>query len=141
MYHINILSVGKTKEKWLQEAIIEYEKRLKSIVKFTYIYSKDNFEFAEKASKQRILIILDPNGVPHTSEEFSNFLVKSLEKGGSRLSFAIGGPEGIPFQLMHHNYAISFSPMVFTHQMTRLLLIEQIYRGLEIQKGSKYHKA
>lgn len=141
MYHISIFSVGKTKEQWLRQAIVEYEKRLQPVVKFTYIFAKDDVDFIEKAAKQQCLTALDPKGILYTSKEFSDYLVKALEKGGSHLSFLIGGPEGIPKKLLEQSYSISFSPMIFTHQITRLLLIEQIYRGLEIQKGSKYHKA
>jgi len=60
---------------------------------------------------------------------------------GSRIAFAIGGAEGLPPQIIKQAaYILSLSPLTFTHQITRLILIEQIYRALEIEKGSQYHK-
>ena len=141
MYHIKILSVGKTKETWLQNAIKEYIKRLQPIAKFNYIWAKDDEQLVSLASKEKSLVILDPNGRLYTSEKFSEFLTEQLVKGGSRLTFVIGGADGVPEQLQSKGILVSFSPLTFTHQITRLILIEQIYRGLEIARGSNYHRA
>ena len=65
---------------------------------------------------------------------------QQLEKGGARITFAIGGAEGFSEEVKKSYPLISLSPLTFTHQMTRLILIEQIYRATEILKGSKYHK-
>lgn len=141
MYHIKVLSVGKTKESWLQSAIEEYLKRLKSTVKFEFIWAKDDEQLISLSEKETRLVILDPKGSLYTSEKFSQFLVKELERGGSHLAFVIGGADGVPQSLKNRGPLISFSPMTFTHQITRLILIEQIYRGLEIARGSSYHRA
>jgi 23S rRNA (pseudouridine1915-N3)-methyltransferase len=86
-------------------------------------------------------ILLDPNGRLYKSEQFSEFLFQKIEEGGSRVAFVIGGPEGLPQTITKSGYSLlSLSPMTFTHQMTRLLLLEQIYRGVQIREGRPYHK-
>lgn len=141
MLKIRLLSPGKIKEKWLEEAIQEYVKRLSPFATFEFPYSKDDEQFAEQIKKEKLLICLDPNGKAFTSEEFSKQLFNSFEKGGSTVSFAIGGAEGFPEGAKEGRQLISLSPLTFTHQMARLILIEQIFRAFEIRKGSRYHKA
>ncbi len=140
MIKLKILSVGKTKEKWLEEAFSEYVKRLKPLLQIECLWAKDNFQLIDWVQKEPLIICLDPAGQLFSSEEFSAFLTQEIEKGGSRLALVIGGAEGLPAELKHNHTLISLSRMTFTHQVTRLVLIEQIYRALEIQKGSNYHK-
>jgi 23S rRNA (pseudouridine1915-N3)-methyltransferase len=138
MIKIKIYSVGKTKEDWLQDAISLYEARLKSSVAFTWILAKTDEQLKQFLEKETNFICLDPSGKQYSSEEFSAFLSKP---GHSRLCFIIGGAEGIPFFIKTKAKSLlSLSRMTFTHQMTRLILIEQIYRAFEIEKGSGYHK-
>lgn len=139
MLKITILSVGKTKEKWLEEAFEEYIKRLKPYVEIHCIWAKNDIQLIDLAQKERFLICLDPQGRQFDSEEFSKYLFKSFEKGGSQVTLIIGSAEGLPKELRQHPL-ISLSLMTFTHQMTRLVLIEQIYRAIEIHRGSRYHK-
>ena len=77
-----------------------------------------------------------------TSERFSEEMYKWLEEGGSRLTFVIGGAEGLPDEIKSNygNRMLSLSTLTFTHQFARILLMEQIYRASEIKKGSGYHK-
>ena len=141
MLKLKIFSVGKTKEKWLDEAFQEYVSRLKSSVQVECLWARDSGQLIEWAQKESSLICLDPHGRQFTSEEFSSFLAQAWEKGGSRLTFVIGGAEGLPLELKQAGSTlISLSPLTFTHQLTRLILIEQVYRALEIQKGTPYHK-
>lgn len=64
-----------------------------------------------------------------------------MEKEGAHLNFVIGGAEGLPPPILNNSLTqISLSPLTFTHQLTRLILLEQLYRAFEIQKGSQYHK-
>lgn len=140
MLKIKILSIGKTKETWLEQAFQEYQKRLTSRAQIDCLWAKDNAQLIEWAKKENSYISLDPQGLLFTSEKFSSFLSEQLEKEGSRLCFLIGGAEGLPEALKKEGKLISLSPLTFTHQITRLLLIEQIYRALEIERGSSYHK-
>lgn len=140
MIKVKILSVGKTKEKWLEEACEEYIKRLKPILQFELMWAKDNLQLIEWIKKEENYICLDPTGQLFDSIQLSQFLKQSWEKGGSRLTLIIGGAEGLPKEVKQHATLISLSPLTFTHQITRLILIEQIYRATEIDKGTQYHK-
>ncbi len=141
MYKIKIFSIGKTKEAWLLDALNEYEKRLSSHMSIQWVLAKNNEQLISFLEKEEPPIVLDVEAKQFTSEEFSKQIFSSLEKLGSRLSFVIGGAEGIPAPILAKAFTtISFSKLTFTHQMIRLLLLEQLYRASEIQKGSGYHK-
>ncbi len=141
MIKIKIYSVGKTKEEWLQSALALYEERLKSSLSFEWILAKNDEQLKQFLEKETNFICLDPLGKQFSSEEFSHFLQKTIQEAHSRLSFVIGGPEGIPAPVKTRAKALlSLSRLTFTHQIARLVLIEQIYRAFEIQKGSSYHK-
>lgn len=139
MLKLTILSVGKTKEKWLEEAFNEYLKRLKPFVQVQCHWAKDDAQLIEWAQREGVYVGLDPAGRLMGSELFSDFLMQAWEKGGSRLTLVIGGAMGLPKELKQ-GPLISLSPLTFTHQITRLVLIEQIYRAIEIHKGTQYHK-
>lgn len=140
MYRIRLISVGKTKEEWLDEAIQEYLRRLQPLASIELLWAKNDEQLMALAEKDSAVICLDPQGKMMDSARFSSFLMKELEKGGARLTFVIGGPEGLP-EVMRSRYPlVSLSPMTFTHQMARLILVEQIYRAFEIARGSPYHK-
>jgi 23S rRNA (pseudouridine1915-N3)-methyltransferase len=140
MYKLRIYSVGKTKEDWLESAIAEYMKRLQQVAPIEFILAKNDDQLVSLVEKEEAIICLDPEGQMMDSEKFSSFLIKQLETNGSRLAFVIGGPEGLPAALKKKYPLLSFSPMTFTHQIIRLILVEQIYRAMEINKGSRYHK-
>lgn len=138
MFKVKIISQGKTKESWLHSALAEYEKRLEGKMEIEWILVTKPKDLEEKALKEPHLIALDVQGKPFTSEEFSRFL---FSKWGARPCFIIGGAEGLqPTILAHAKYRFSLSSLTFTHQMVRLILVEQLYRALEIEEGSSYHK-
>lgn len=141
MFKVKIFSVGKTKETWLNTALEEYLKRLQKSMKIEWIFVKNDDELRKTLGTERHFIALDPGGISIDSVRFSTFFYKNLEKQGSRLNFVIGGAEGIPKDILEEaSELLSFSKMTFTHQMIRLLLIEQIYRAHMIRAGSDYHK-
>lgn len=141
MFKVKVLTVGKTKEAWLSEALSEYETRLKAKLQFEWRLCKSSAELAAETVQESFLLLLDPKGELLTSEQFSQKLLRLMEERGSRLSLVIGGAEGIPNEIAKRPHVKwSFSPLTFTHQMMRLLLAEQIYRALEIERGSGYHK-
>lgn len=137
---ITIFSIGKTKEPWLEEALSLYLKRLRPVCAIEFILAKDESQLLALASKRSLAICLDSSGPLLSSEEFSALLHKKLVEGGSEMAFIIGGATGLPDKLKKQFPLLSFSKMTFTHQMIRLLLIEQIYRAFEIHKGTSYHK-
>ena len=140
MFKVKILTIGKTKETWLEAALEEYRKRLKSTVQIEFSYVKDNRQLLAIAEKEGSVVGLDPGGIQLSSEAFSQFFVDSLEKRGARMTFVIGGPEGLPQDLKTNHFLLSLSTLTFTHQIARLILVEQIYRAVEINKKSPYHK-
>ena len=140
MIKIKIIGVGKTKEEWLETAIAEYLKRLSPIAQFEFIFLKDDAQLLQATSEEPHYITLDEQGKTFSSVDFAHFIQKQLDQNGPRLTFIIGGAEGLPPALKSHLPNLSLSSMTLTHQMVRLLLIEQIYRALEIQRGSRYHK-
>lgn len=137
---LKILSVGKNKEAWLEEALEEYVKRLKPFISIQFLWVKNDGQLLLSAQKESSLICLDPAGALMASEEFSQFLHHKLQEAGSHLTLVIGGPEGLPSSLKQNHPLLSLSPLTMTHQIVRLVLMEQIYRAFEIKKGSKYHK-
>jgi 23S rRNA (pseudouridine1915-N3)-methyltransferase len=140
MLKLKIISVGKTKETWLNAAIEEYTKRLSPILQIEFVLAKNDDQLCEILEKENLVLCLDSTGKMFDSEQFSHFLQEQFIAGGSRLAMAIGGPEGLPAPIKTKYRCISLSPMTMTHQMVRLLLLEQVYRAFEIAKGTKYHK-
>lgn len=156
---IKVYCIGKIKEQYLKDGINEYLKRISSysnieIVEVNDSKVKDNPNQADidkakneegdrvlKLIKNDFLIGLDMNKQELTSEEFSKFLEKKLVEGGSNISFVIGGSYGLSDALKKRcNTSISLSKMTFLHQMTRLILLEQIYRAFKILNNETYHK-
>ncbi len=153
---IKLLSIGKTDSKQLQQLIAEYENRLKHYVRFEFEIvpdiknaknlseseqkEKEGFLILKKLSPADVLILLDENGRQHSSLEFANFLQKKMNAGIKRLVFAIGGPYGFGEMVQQKAQGkISLSKMTFSHQMVRLFVIEQLYRGFTILKNEPYH--
>ncbi len=134
---IIIYSVGKSKESWLQEALSEYEKRLRPQNTILWKLAKDQDQLRLWLASKKDYICLNPSGESMTSIEFSKlFATLPMKK-----TFVIGNAEGIHKEIINRaSQQISLSQLTFTHQMTRLILIEQIYRAIEIDRGSKYHK-
>lgn len=156
---IKVYCIGKIKEQYLKDGINEYLKRISpyssiEVVEVNDSKVKDNpnqfdIEKAKNEEGERVLklikndylIGLDMNKKEFTSEEFAGFLDKKLVEGGSNISFVIGGSYGLSDALKNRcNTSISLSKMTFLHQMTRLILLEQIYRAFTIINNIKYHK-
>jgi len=136
MLKVKVLTIGRCKETWLAEGLAEYEKRLRGKLAIEWLLAKDDSQLIEWAEPESF-IALDPKGELLTSEAWSQKMIRF----GSRLTFVIGGAEGLPPKLIEKaHFRWSLSPLTFTHQMTRLILVEQLYRALEIDRGSQYHK-
>lgn len=141
MYTISIFSVGKNKEPWLLDALSVYETRLRPALKIEWNLFKTEEKLYSSIEKLPNFICLDVSGNEFTSEGFANIIFEKLEQYGSHLNFLIGASNGIPNSIKKASTdRICLSKLTLTHQMVRLLFLEQIYRSFEIQKGSKYHK-
>lgn len=142
MFTIKIILVGRSKATWLEEGVLEYTKRLAPIAKISTLWAEDEEQLLKLARKEKKILALDPKGRELTSEAFADFLQTQLVEGGSRLTFILGGADGLPSALKESlKECLSLSKMTFTHQFARLILIEQLYRAFEILKGSPYHKS
>lgn len=158
--NIKIITVGKIKEKFMKAAIDEYAKRLSRYCKLEIIEVSDEktpdnaSEKEEEAIKEKegakvrsyikdtdYVIALDLKGKQLTSEEFAEKIETLGIEGKSSIVFLIGGSLGISSEtLKRADFKISFSKMTFPHQLFRIMLLEQIYRGFRIMKGEPYHK-
>ena len=154
MKKINIITVGKLKEAFFIGACNEYQKRLSSEYKLNIIeipqvklYDNPNEKEIEKALKQEeekiikhiekgIVVALCVEGKQKTSEEFAEIL-----ETNEPITFIIGGSHGLSDAVKAKaNIKLSFSKMTFPHRLFRVMLLEQIYRGANILKGTPYHK-
>lgn len=154
--NIKLLTIGKTDNKNLQFLIDEYTKRLSFYVKFDLeiipdIKNVKNLSEAQQKEKEGELILskitptdhlilLDENGKTFSSVGFSDFLQKKMNAGIKTLIFVIGGPYGFSETVYKQAVGkVSLSEMTFSHQMVRLFIIEQIYRGFTILRNEPYH--
>lgn len=149
-----IIAVGKLKEAYLKAACDEYAKRLS---KYTHleiievsdekapdhlspadeaiIKTKEGERILKKVDPRSTLFALHPAGPAYTSEKFAKLI-----ENHPRADFVIGGSLGLSDTLLKSAQLISFSDLTFPHQIVRVLLLEQIYRGYRIQKNEPYHK-
>jgi 23S rRNA (pseudouridine1915-N3)-methyltransferase len=154
--NIKLITIGKTDNKNLQSLIDEYTKRLGYYVKFDLeiipdIKNVKNLSEAQQKEKEGELILskitptdhlilLDENGKTFSSVGFSEFLQKKMNAGIKTLVFVIGGPYGFSDTVYKQAVGkVSLSEMTFSHQMVRLFVIEQIYRGFTILRNEPYH--
>ena len=148
---IKIICIGNLKEKYLQEAQKEYQKRLSKYTKMDIIELKDEKDNNNplKKEKENILkhitnkdniVILDIKGKEYTSEEFSSFINKELTNN-SNITFIIGSSNGLDEEIKKlATKKVSFSRLTFPHQLFRIIFLEQIYRSFKILNNETYHK-
>ena len=153
---IKLLAIGKTDQKDLQALIDIYQNRLGHYINFDFeiipdIKNVKNLSEAQQKQKEGelilnklkpsdVLILLDENGKQYDSVTFSQYLQKHMNSGIKQLVFLIGGPYGFsPEVYQKANGKLSLSKMTFSHQMIRLFMIEQLYRGFTILRNEPYH--
>lgn len=153
---ITLLAIGKTDSSQLEQLISNYEKRLKHYVRFEFTIipdlknrkvlteeqqkEKEGTLILDKINPSDTLLLLDEKGQQFTSLAFADYLQKKMNAGIKNLVLAIGGPYGFsPAVYERSNGKISLSKMTFSHQMIRLFLVEQLYRGFTILRNEPYH--
>ncbi len=153
---LKIVSVDKTRDKYLKEGEKAYLKRLKSFARVEILELSPRVsaslsqeqsklmqaqEVLKKIGAEEFFILLDEKGEQITSADFAQLLQGRMNMGISCFSFLIGGAFGVSDSLKERaDRSISLSRFTFTYQMSRLILIEQIYRAFTILRGSPYHK-
>lgn len=157
---ISIVCVGKIKESFYRQAVDEYAKRLSKYCKFevievadektpdkaselqeNQIKEKEADRILDKIKEDAYVFTLEIKGKRFTSEEFAECIQSVTLRGKSHLVFVIGGSLGLHEKVLKRSdQPISFSDMTFPHQLMRVILSEQIYRGYRIINGEPYHK-
>lgn len=157
---ITVITVGKIKEKYLRDAIAEYSKRLSKYCKLEIIEvpdektpdrasgTEENMVREKEAARimryikdDAYVITLEIAGKQLSSEELADKMERLGVQGTSHITFVIGGSIGLGDEVLKRSdYALSFSRMTFPHQLMRVILLEQVYRGYRIISGEPYHK-
>lgn len=163
MVKVKIVAVGRTKQAWIKEAILHYRKLLCRYAQVELVEVKEEkitesrrAEAVLKVEAERILkhlnksgagssknlcVAMQVKGKQQNSEEFARMLCSKLNQGYDEFTFVVGGALGLSRRVTHAcPVSLSLSRMTFTHQMSRVLLMEQIYRAFSILKGTGYHK-
>ena len=161
MLRVNIICIGKIKEKYFTDAIAEYEKRLSAFCRFQIIelseerirsntpnqaqidevISAEGARMMPKIGAHDYVIAMCIEGKQLSSEELSKTLDNAAVLGKSTVNFIIGGSYGLSGEIKKRaDLRLSMSRMTFPHQLARVILSEQIYRAFEISTGGKYHK-
>lgn len=161
MIRINIICIGKIKEKYFTDAINEYAKRLSSFCKFsvielaeervrsnipnaaqiTEVIEAEGKEILKKVNTSDYVVAMCIEGKMMSSEELSKMLDTVSVSGKSTVDFIIGGSYGLSSEVKTRaDFKLSMSRMTFPHQMARMIVSEQIYRAFEISSNGKYHK-
>lgn len=161
MLRINIICIGKIKEKYFTDAIAEYGKRLGAFCKFSVVelaeeriksntpnaaqigevLTAEGKRIMQKIGASDFVAALCIEGKLLSSEELARTLADAAIAGRSTVDFIIGGSYGLSSEVKSRaDLRLSMSRMTFPHQMARVILSEQIYRAFEITSGGKYHK-
>lgn len=153
---LEFLFPGKTREGYLAAGIDDFRKRLanyaeveiKNLKEFKpgrkpepLVRQEEGQSLLARLASKTLVVALDPGGHSLSSEELAARLAIWEENGRRHLTFLVGGALGLaPEVLSRADYTLSLSRMTFTHEMARLLLLEQLYRAFSIRAGSGYHK-
>lgn len=157
---ITIISVGKLKEPFLREGILEYSKRLKKYCQLEIlevedektldsvkeellerIRQKEGDKILRKLPEKSYLITLEIEGKNFSSIELANHIQEKCIEGQSHLTFVIGGSLGLSKEVRERSHLkLSFGKMTYPHQLMRVILLEQIYRSFRIIHKEPYHK-
>lgn len=154
-----VVCIGKLKDAYLRDGVAEFVKRMRPYGGITItelneskigdkpsdadrkqVVSEEGERLLKAVPKSAYTVLLDVYGKTMSSEDLAKTVAKLEVDGVSDMAFIVGGAFGVSDELRRSvNYKLSFSPMTFTHQMVRLLLVEQIYRASKINRNEPYH--
>lgn len=154
-----VVCIGKLKDAYLRDGVAEFVKRMRPYGGITItelneskigdkpsdadrkqVVAKEGERLLKAVPKSAYTVLLDVYGKTMSSEDLAKTVAKLEVDGVSDMAFIVGGAFGVSDELRRSvNYKLSFSPMTFTHQMVRLLLVEQIYRASKINRNEPYH--
>lgn len=144
---ITLVTIGKLKEKFLVDGVEEYLKRIKNFAKVDVkeisecrTVDEEGKKLLAQVPRDSFLIVLDVVGVEMSSEKLAEKISSLTLRGISDITFLIGGAFGLSDEVRQAaDLRLSLSKMTFTHQMARLIIVEQIYRTFKINRGEPYH--
>ena len=154
-----VVCIGKLKDAYLRDGVAEFVKRMRPYGGITItelneskigdkpsdadrkqVVIEEGERLLKNVPKNAYTVLLDVYGKTMSSEDLAKTIAKLEVDGISDMAFIVGGAFGVSDELRKSvNYKLSFSPMTFTHQMVRLLLVEQIYRASKINRNEPYH--
>lgn len=154
-----VICIGKLKDAYLRDGVAEFVKRMRPYGGITItelneskigdkpsdadrkqVVIEEGERLLKNVPKNAYTVLLDVYGKTMSSEDLAKTIAKLEVDGISDMAFIVGGAFGVSDELRKSvNYKLSFSPMTFTHQMVRLLLVEQIYRASKINRNEPYH--
>ena len=154
--HLKFMFIGRTRSTYLAEGIADFLARINNYAKASEIIIKGQKVVANRSKEARsgdtesllaairpeeMFVHLDPRGRELTSRELSNWLKGQMDAGTKSICFGLGGPVGLDDRAAQRaNLRLCLSRMTLTHEMSRLVLLEQIYRGLRLIAGHPYHR-
>ena len=154
--NINIICIGNVKDRYINDGITEFSKRMTAFASLNIIelkeynkedsinisIEKESSEILKQISKSSSFnILLDLDGKEITSENMSKYIDNLKNKGISSINFIIGGSNGVSKEVKNSiDMKLKFSHFTFPHQLMRLILLEQVYRWFAISNNIKYHK-
>ena len=155
MTHLDVIAVGRVREKHITRLCDEYTRRLKRYARINVIEVRDGHgstvadgldrdadEILSRLPNNSVSVALDERGDAMSSKKLSQWLSTSATRGQSRFVFIIGGPDGLSDRVRERvDRSLRLSQMTFTHEMARMLLLEQLYRAMSIWRGDPYHRA
>lgn len=137
---IKVLFTGKTTDPWIRQGIGAYAGRIRHYVPFELMELRDEEQILKSLRSTDHLILLDERGASFSSLDWARNLEQKALHFPKDLVFAAGGPYGFPAALQARcQERLSLSPMTFSHQLVRLVFLEQLYRALTIIRGEPYH--
>lgn len=155
---VKLLMVGKTRESFIEEGFDIFKKRIKHYLSFegqtigglkktknlspSEIKTLEGELILKNLKDHDTVVLLDENGKDYDSAGFANFVQKQMNSGTKQLIFIVGGAYGFSSDVYQRaNYKVSLSPMTFSHQVIRLIFMEQFYRAMTILKNEPYHNS
>ncbi|MBQ1546425.1 MAG: 23S rRNA (pseudouridine(1915)-N(3))-methyltransferase RlmH [Clostridia bacterium] len=159
MQRVNVICVGKLKEKYLRDGVSEYAKRLQAMCKFSVteldeerlsdestssinaVIAAEGRRIISRIDKNAVVIAMCIEGETMSSESLASYFMQTAVGGASTVDIIIGGSYGLSDEVKKRaDLRLSMSPMTFPHQLARVMVCEQVYRAFSINNGSKYHK-
>jgi 23S rRNA (pseudouridine1915-N3)-methyltransferase len=137
---IFLINTGKTKLSYLREGIQIFEKRIRRYIPFESSEIAEGRSLVKYIDKSDYSVLIDERGRQFSSLDFADYIQKIMNRGLSAVYFFTGGADGFSEEVYERaDELISLSKMTFTHEMARLIFVEQLYRALTILKGEPYH--